>query len=342
MLNQKGYKLAVDGSFGPKTQKALIDYQTKNNLTYDGSGVAGDETWSHLYGTAWTRPKTTQETLTEYENNKPSYTESDVLKQAAQQLSEYEQKKPGEYQSQYGDQIQAILNNILNRKDFSYDFSADPLYQQYKNQFQQQGRLAMMDTMGQAAALTGGYGSSYGQTAGQQIYNQNLAQVNNIIPELQQAAIQAYENQGNKMQQNLANLQGMDESAYARHQNDVADYYNELNYLTNKTNTMSQEEYNKYVNDLSAWQKDRDYWFGKAQAEQDQANWEKQFKAATAKKSGGGGGKGSSHSKAYSAVASRAKSMSQSSAKAYLERMVDGGYITGDEAAYIYSVILGY
>ena len=35
-LNQRGYKLIVDGIAGKKTISALIDYQTKNNLVPDG------------------------------------------------------------------------------------------------------------------------------------------------------------------------------------------------------------------------------------------------------------------------------------------------------------------
>ena len=35
-LNRKGYKLTVDGSAGPKTIDALIDFQEKNGLTPDG------------------------------------------------------------------------------------------------------------------------------------------------------------------------------------------------------------------------------------------------------------------------------------------------------------------
>lgn len=77
-----------------------------------------------------------------------------------------------------------ILDRILNREEFSYDLDGDALYQQYKDQYLQQGKLAMQDTMGQAAALTGGYGNSYAQTVGQQAYNQYLGQLNAVVPEL--------------------------------------------------------------------------------------------------------------------------------------------------------------
>lgn len=45
-LNRHGYKLVVDGSFGGATQRAVISFQTKNNLVPDG--VVGDRTWSAL------------------------------------------------------------------------------------------------------------------------------------------------------------------------------------------------------------------------------------------------------------------------------------------------------
>ena len=66
--------------------------------------------------------------------------------------------------SAYSGQMQELLDRIMNREDFSYDLNGDALYQRYKDRYTQQGKLAMEDTMGKAAALTGGYGNSYAQT----------------------------------------------------------------------------------------------------------------------------------------------------------------------------------
>ena len=49
-----------------------------------------------------------------------------------------------------------------------------------------------MDTAGQAAALTGGYGNSYAQTAGQQTYNQYLLGLTQLVPQYQQMALEQY------------------------------------------------------------------------------------------------------------------------------------------------------
>ena len=45
-LNAFGYKLTVDGDFGPCTETALKDFQKKNGLTADG--VCGKMTWAAL------------------------------------------------------------------------------------------------------------------------------------------------------------------------------------------------------------------------------------------------------------------------------------------------------
>lgn len=55
-----------------------------------------------------------------------------------------------------------VVNRIIKEADsFSYDASSDPLYQQYKKQYEAQGSLAAEDIMGRASSLTGGYGNSY-------------------------------------------------------------------------------------------------------------------------------------------------------------------------------------
>jgi len=46
LLNIAGYNLVVDGDFGKKTEKAVKDFQKKNNLIVDG--IAGTKTWTKL------------------------------------------------------------------------------------------------------------------------------------------------------------------------------------------------------------------------------------------------------------------------------------------------------
>ena len=91
------------------------------------------------------------------------------------------------------------LSKYENRDPFSYDFNTDALYNQYKDQYVQMGNMAMLDTIGQASAMTGGYGNSYAQMVGQQTYNQYLNQLNEIMPELYDRAYSRYNQEGQDM-----------------------------------------------------------------------------------------------------------------------------------------------
>lgn len=131
-------------------------------------------------------------------------------------LEEKKKKKPEVYQS--SDALQKLYEKIAQREPFSYDPTQSPLYEQYQQQYTQAGRAAMADTMGQAAALTGGYSSTYSQNLGQQAYNAYLRELNAMIPELYAQAREDYDRQG----QWLLDLYGLqasrDSTAYARWQ----------------------------------------------------------------------------------------------------------------------------
>ena len=95
------------------------------------------------------------------------------------------------YQSAYDAQIDALLNQYLNREKFSYDAESDPLYQQYRDIYTREGNRSMNDTLAAAAAGAGGM-SSYAMTAAQQANNYYMAQLGDKIPELQQLAYEMY------------------------------------------------------------------------------------------------------------------------------------------------------
>ena len=161
LLNQNGYKLSEDGVFGDATQSAVKDYQQKNNLSVDG--IVGTNTWGALTGASTaqnTTGATTTPAATDTGFKYDAYQESDAVKQAQAMLQQQLSQKPGEYQSAWQSQLNAAIDKIMNREKFSYDLNADALYNQYKDQYINQGKMAMMDTMGQAAQLTGGYGNS--------------------------------------------------------------------------------------------------------------------------------------------------------------------------------------
>lgn len=117
------------------------------------------------------------------------------------------------YDSKYDEQLADLYNQIVQRKPFSYSTDEDMLYQNYLQKYTQQGKQAMRDTMGQAAALTGGYGSSYGQAVGQQQYDAYLQELNDLIPELYDRAYQQYAAEGDRLTQQYSLLSDMDDRA---------------------------------------------------------------------------------------------------------------------------------
>lgn len=104
-------------------------------------------------------------------------------------------------------QLDALYAQIMNRPGFQFDLNEDALYQQLVDSYTNQGRMAMMDTMGQAATLTGGYGNSYAQGAGQQAYQQYIQGITDQIPDLYNMALNRYIMEGDAMYDQLAALQ---------------------------------------------------------------------------------------------------------------------------------------
>lgn len=160
--------------------------------------------------------------------------------------------KPADYVDPFEGQLNALYDQIVGRGKFNYDVNGDALYQQYKDLYTTQGQMAMQDTMGQAAALTGGYGSTYSQNAGQQAYNSYLQQLGAIVPDLEARAFSEWQAEGQDLQNQYAMLQDRSDTAYGRYRDDVSDYYNNLSVLQNR----ASEDYGRYRDSVSDWQTD--------------------------------------------------------------------------------------
>jgi murein DD-endopeptidase MepM/ murein hydrolase activator NlpD len=203
-----------------------------------------------------TTPTTpTAPTTPKYED----YVKSDAVTQAEAMLQQHMANKPGEYSSPWQAQLNDILNKILNREDFSYDLNGDVLYQQYKDQFVNQGKQASMDVMGQVATMTGGHGNSYAQTVGQQTYQGYLLQLNDKVPELYQLALNQYNQEEENLYKRAALLEQQDEKNYGRYRDEKSDFYTELDRLTDEARWQSETDYGKYMDDKTwDYQLDRD------------------------------------------------------------------------------------
>lgn len=237
------------------------------------------------------------------------YQESDRVKKLAEQLSQLEAAKPGEWTGgQYGQQMQDALKALQNRKKFSYDVNSDALYQQYKDKYVQQGKQAMQDTMGQAAALTGGYGSTYGQAVGQQQYNAYLQNLNDVVPELYQLALERYNMEGDDLKTQYSLLADQYQQEYGQYRDMLSDWQTDRSFLSGRYDSERNLDYGMwgdardfayqdYRNGIADQQWQQQYQENIRQFNEQMALSREQFAwqqaQAAAKASGGGSGSGS-------------------------------------------------
>lgn len=152
-------------------------------------------------------------------------------------------------QFKYGNERQynQALRDITNRKPFQYDLSNDQLFQQAKEQYQAMGKTAMQDTMGQASAMTGGYGNSYAVTASNQAYQAYLKDLNNSIGDYYTMALGAYNNETDRLN-GVYNALASDRSAKQ------GEWSANWNVYNNLYNLYSTDLNNARQQDMTAWQ----------------------------------------------------------------------------------------
>ena len=138
--------------------------------------------------------------------------------------------QPPKYTDQYSNRIDEMLDKLLNRDKFSYDYTKDPLWQQYQSQYLREGERAMEDTLGQLSARTGGLSSSWAQTAGQQAQNYYASQAADKIPELYQLAYNMYLKDIDTQVQDLGLLNNMSDRQYNRYRDTMSDWMNDRNF----------------------------------------------------------------------------------------------------------------
>ena len=123
-----------------------------------------------------------------------------------------------DFTSSYDGVISRLYDEIVSRPAFQYDPLGDPLYRNYRTQMITEGSRAMRDTAGEASALTGGYGSTYAQSLGQQQYAQYLERLGRVMPELYEAAYKRYRDEGEDLWTQFSAARGLADSEVGRKQ----------------------------------------------------------------------------------------------------------------------------
>jgi hypothetical protein len=201
-----------------------------------------------------------QNTANNLGNYQSGYKPGDQASAAQAQLQQVQTQKPQGYNSKYGAKLDSILQQIQNPGQFKYEFNGDNLFKYYADKYVQQGKQASMDAMGQAAALTGGYGNSYGQQVGQQTYQQYLMDLYNVGLDLRDRAYQQYQDQLGNQKDVYGMMSQAEQQEYGKYRDTVGDWENERAFAAQQAENERDFDYNMYKNDL-------DYWTGLAQIE---------------------------------------------------------------------------
>lgn len=206
--------------------------------------------------------------------NKQWQTPASVLEADKFLASQLEQIRSG--RTSYTDQVESLFNKYMNREDFQYDVSEDQLFQQALASAMGSGKAAMQDTIGQASALTGGYGSTYATSAGNQAYNSFIEDAYNNLPEYYNMALQAYQAEGEEMLQQFNMAATLDAQEYGRmvdsynagveernwqyntafneYTTEVNNAYNSANLQLQQNAQIGQNLYNTYLVDADTYQ----------------------------------------------------------------------------------------
>ena len=226
LINQ-GYNVGsagADGIYGKNTAAAVTQYQRDKGLSVDG--IAGNQTQTSLYSaqapqqnTAAGAPATTESpikgvTQDVYNKLTEPYKQSENVANAWATIESLQQKLKGD--TKYGEDLDKIVSDLMNHPAFQYDVEADPLFQQMLASQKEAGEKAMEDTVARSSALTGGYGNSWAQTAGQQAYDQYLQDAYNQLPQYYQLAMNAHNMETEDLMRKYSLLSEADQKEFDR------------------------------------------------------------------------------------------------------------------------------
>lgn len=172
----------------------------------------------------------------------------DTLKrknQAEQEEQAWRQQAPAAYESRNKETMDALTGQVGSGYDGSTLAKA---YQQYREQATDAAAKSAENAQATAAALAGGYGSSYADSVARQNQAAALEGIASAVPGLRSKALTEYQNEQNGL---LAALSGMgttealDRSAYG---SNLANYYNQLNFLRSQSAQARNENDNFWNN----------------------------------------------------------------------------------------------
>ncbi len=175
------------------------------------------------------------------------------------------------YKNQYTEKINALLDSITNRPQFSYDPENDPLYGAAKKAYTREARRATADTLATVGAASGGVPSSYAVTAASQAGDYYASQLPDKMQDLYQLAYNQYMQEHNMKLSELSAVQSAEQSEYQK-------YLAELD----KHNSDRSFAYGQHIDEINNQSAKRAEEIGLKQSEEEKKNtaYERQLELA--------------------------------------------------------------
>lgn len=173
-----------------------------------------------------------------------TYLESDAVTAAKKKRQQHESSRPV-YTSRWEQELEDSLKALDNR-EFSYDLSADPLWDSYRKAYTRKGRLAMEDTLGKTTALTGGYGNSYASTAAQQSYNGYMEALTDKIPQLMELAQSRFDAETDRLNERYEMYLEREKADRESFDDAFDRWFQELQMLQQEEEALSKEDYDRF------------------------------------------------------------------------------------------------
>ena len=156
----------------------------------------------------------------------PTYADSYDTRQARQQADNYANSYTDKinkgYTSKYKGTIDELANQYQKNKfDWTPENSSE--YQQAKEKYTREGKVAQENVQGSYAANTGGYSNTYSQAAGQKAFGEYMDELANKVPTLKNEAYKSYQQQQEDTLNRIGVLQNLDNTQYQRYRDSVTD-----------------------------------------------------------------------------------------------------------------------
>lgn len=177
-----------------------------------------------------------------------------------EKLASLENSAPKAYNSAYTADINKLYKDYGSHTagNFSYNINTDPLYKQYAQMYKRNAEEAQKESAANAETRTGGFGSTYAQTAAGLAYNKVMESLNDEVPKLYEQAYARYKDDSTNIYNRLNYLMKLDNAEYGKYRDNVSDYFDFLDYYSKKYKDERDFSYKQFSDEWERYEKSID------------------------------------------------------------------------------------